>query len=110
MPFGEPLYLDWPEITAFIFMILGFVLALFSQSMIIAYIVVFLMGLLFGRIWYRWKRSGRIPLFLAIIFFLMGFIVGALFANLQVIVLLLLAGIVIGYWLHEKGIIHSVEY
>jgi len=110
MPFGEPLYMDWPEIIAFIFMIVGFFLAIFADSMIIAYIVVFLMGLLFGRIWYRYKRSSRVPLFLSIVFFLLGFMVGTLFAKLQIIVLLMLAGTVIGYWLHEKGIIHSVEY
>jgi len=110
MPFGEPLYLGWPEVVAFILMIVGFFFAIFAQNMIIAYIVVFLMGLLFGRVWYRYSRSSRIPLFLSIMFFLLGFMLGTLFANLQIIVLLMLAGTVIGYWLHEKGIIHSVEY
>ncbi len=104
------LVLDWPEFWAVVFMVVGFALALFSDNLAIAYIVVFLMGLLFGRVWYRGKKTNRIPLFLSIIFFLLGFMIGSLFASLQVIVLLMLAGVLIGYWLHEKGIIHSVEY
>lgn len=102
--------LDWPEFFAVIFMIVGFALALFSDNLVVAYIVVFLMGLLFGRTWYRGKKTNRIPLFLSIIFFLFGFMIGTLFSSVQVIVLLMLAGVLIGYWLHEKGIIHSVEY
>ncbi len=101
---------DWPEFFAIVFMIIGFGLALFSDNLIIAYIVVFLMGLLFGRVWYRGKKTNQIPLFLSIVFFLLGFMIGTLFASLQIIVLLMLAGVILGFWLHEKGIIHSVEY
>ncbi|HLF54759.1 MAG TPA: hypothetical protein VI612_03495 [Candidatus Nanoarchaeia archaeon] len=102
------LALDWPEFWAVVFMVVGFAFALFSDNLVVAYIVVFLMGLLFGRVWHRGKKTNRVPLFLSIIFFLLGFMIGSLFASLQVIVLLMLAGVVLGYWLHEKGIIHSV--
>ena len=99
--------LDWPETFALTFLIVGFFMAIFSGSTTVLYIVCFLMGLVFGKVWYRFRMSNCIPLFMAIMTFFLGFILGGFFANLRVIALLMLAGILIGYWIHEKKIIRT---
>ncbi len=101
---------DWPESVAFLFLIIGVVMALFSGNIYILYTVCFLVGLVFGRVWYRLRMSECIPLFLAIMAFFLGFILGGIFANLRIIALVLIAGILVGYWLHEKKIIRSLEF
>lgn len=98
---------DWPEILSLIVLIIGFLLAVFSGNVGILYTVCFLTGLLFGRVWYKSKLSHFIPAFLTIMAFFLGFILGGIFANLRIIALLLLAGILIGYWLHSKKLIRT---
>lgn len=99
---------DWPETVALLFLIIGFAFALFSGNVFVLYSVCFLMGLVFGRLWYRFRMSQCIPLFIVVMAFFLGFILGGIWANLRVIALLLLAGILAGYWLHSKKIIRSL--
>ena len=99
--------LDWPEMAATFALVIGFLFALASGNAIILYLVCFLMGLLFGRLWFKVKMSHCVPLFLAIMTFFLGFILGGFWANLRIIAIALLAGILLGYWLHEKKIIRS---
>jgi len=98
---------DWPEMLSLVVLIIGFLLAVFSGNASILYTVCFLTGLLFGRVWYKSKLSHLIPAFLTIMAFFLGFILGGIFANLRIIALLLLAGILIGYWLHAKKLIRT---
>ena len=102
--------LDWPEVIALIFFALGVIIALASGTFWILYSVSFLMGLLFGRVWYRQAKSNKVPLFLTIALFLLGMIVGSFFAWVRPVTILLIAGVVIAYFLHAKGIIESVEF
>jgi CDP-diglyceride synthetase len=101
---------DWPEAVSLIFLIIGFFAAIFSGNVLILYAVCFLMGLLFGRVWYRFKRANCVPLFMTVMTFFLGFILGAIYADLRIIALLLLAGILIGYWIHEKKLIRTLEF
>jgi len=102
--------LDWPETLSFIFLIVGFVLALLSYTYAIAYTVVFLMGMFFGRLWVRASDSSVIPFTMMIIACLLGFVMGVLLANLQVVVVLFVGGILLGFWVHRKGWVTSVEF
>jgi membrane-associated HD superfamily phosphohydrolase len=99
--------LDWPELVATVVLIIGFAFALFSGNAAILYLVCFLTGLFFGRLWHKVKMSHSVPLFLAIMAFFLGFILGGIWANIRIITITLLAGILAGYWLHEKKIIRS---
>lgn len=101
---------EWPETVAFLFLFIGFVTALFARNAYILYAVCFLIGLLFGRIWWRFKGANAIPVFYAIMTFFLGFILGAIYQNLRIVSILLLGGILVGYWLHEKKIITSTEF
>ncbi len=98
---------DWPESIAVTFLIIGFAFALFSGNATVLYTVCFLMGLLFGRMWYKFRKTQCIPLFLVVMGFFLGFILGGIWANLRAVALLLLAGMLLGYWLHKKKIIRS---
>jgi 4-hydroxybenzoate polyprenyltransferase len=98
---------DWPEMLSLLFLVGGFFMAIFSDNAMALYTVCFLTGLLFGRVWYKFKLSHCIPVFLVIMSFFLGFILGGIFANLRIIALALLAGILIGYWLHSRKIIRT---
>ena len=98
---------DWPEMLSLLFLLGGFLMAIFSGNPMVLYTVCFLTGLLFGRTWYKFKLSHCIPVFLVIMSFFLGFLLGGIFANLRIIALALLAGILIGYWLHAKKIIRT---
>ena len=101
---------DWPETVGLLFLIIGFVMAMLAGNVYVLYSVCFLIGLIFGRILYRFRMSECIPIFIVIMAFFLGFILGGIYANLRIIALLLLAGILISYWLHDKRIIRSIEY
>ena len=98
---------DWPEILSLLVLIIGFLMAVFSGNATVLYSVCFLTGLLFGRVWYKFKLSHVNPAFLLIMAFFLGFILGGIFYNLRIIALLLLAGILIRYWLHAKKLIRT---
>lgn len=99
-------FFDLPELIAFCVLVLGFFLALFSSNLFILYAVCFLAGLLFGRVWWKFKTANKLPVFLSVIGFLLGFILGSLFANLRLIILLMFGGMVIGYFVHEKNLLN----
>jgi len=103
-------YLDWAEQIGIVLAAVGFVMAIASQNSFILYSTVFLMGLFFGRIWYRRRSGFKASLFLIIMFFFLGFILGGIYANLQLITILLVLGIITSYWLHDKKIIRSIEF
>ena len=93
---------DWPEIIALFFLIFGFMFAVFSASLLTACIVCFLMGLIFGRVWYKRLKKGNIPVFLTIMTFLIGFIVGNAFRQTRLVVVFFFVGIFAGYWVSKK--------
>ena len=100
--------IDWPEITATFFLVIGLALAVFSGNAFTLYTVCFLMGLVFGRMWSRLKISYGVPVFLLVMGFFLGYILGGWWADLRLITLTLLAGLLAGYWLHKKKIIRSL--
>lgn len=102
------LLLDWPELIAFAFLIIGLAMAIFSGNTLILYTVCFLMGLFFGRMWYKLRKSETIALFLIIMAFFLGFLLGGIWANIRIISFILLAGILAGYYLHSKKIIRTI--
>src|SRR3989338_3061014 len=98
---------DWPEAVAVVFFCIGLVIALLSGTFWVLYSVAFLLGLLFGRIWYRQRSSSKIALVIILLLLLLGIIVGSFFAWVRPVTILLLSGVVLAYWLHKKGIVES---
>lgn len=102
-------YMDWPEMMGVVFLVLGFGLALFSQNWVILYLVMFFAGMAFGAAYFRCKKkSAKTPAFIMFMFCIIGLLLGTLFAKTQMVVLMIVAGTIVGYWLHDKGIIHSM--
>lgn len=102
--------LDWPEVLATLCFFAGLVLALMSGAFWAVYLISFLLGLLFGRIWFRQKSASKIPLTFCILLCLFGLFAGSFFAWIRWVTLFLTAGILLTYWLHSKGYIESSEF
>ncbi len=101
---------DWPEILAFALLIIGFIVALLAGSAVVAYIIIFLCGGAFGRLWFKLRGKLKVPWFIIIIGFIIGFLLGSYYGSRGIILLLFIAGLLVSYYLHEKKIIRSVEY
>ena len=100
----------WAEYFFFILLIMGFFVALIAGSAAISYIVVFLCGMMAGRLIYQKKEKVIFPYYLILVGFLIGYILGSRFGNKSVLITLFLAGSFISYYIHEKGILHDLPF
>lgn len=101
---------DWPEFVALLFMVVGFALSIMADSKPAAYSVVFILGLFFGRVWYRFEQASKLPLLIAILGCILGIVLGLILQNLQLVILLFVLGIISGFWIHKRGWIQSEEF
>ena len=107
------MWFNWPEILATIVIIIGFFLAISAGSAIMLYFVMLLMGLFFGRLWFMIQRQIKMPWFIVIFCFLLGFLIGAFvtrYGDSKIIILIFIIGIMTGYYLHAKNLISSRGY
>ncbi|MDP7323242.1 MAG: hypothetical protein QF632_00615 [Candidatus Woesearchaeota archaeon] len=105
--------LEWPEAIAFLVLVIGFIVSLTSTSAVVSYIIIFLSGMLFGKLWYRTKKSGHFKFFLIIFGFLVGFLIGSSlvqYGNRGVMVFLFGFGWLTTYYLHSKGLLFSKDF
>ena len=107
---GLNTYMAWPEIISFCLLVIGFFLALWAGSAVIAYTMVLLAGFAGGRVWFRVKQNLKITWSIILMGFLVGFMLGARYGDRIVIFLFYAFGIGISYYLHDKGIIKSIEF
>ncbi len=103
-------WLDWPEIIGFILLVIGFFAAVISGSAVIAYTLVLMAGFMGGRIWFTVKQKFKAPWSIILMGFLVGFMLGSRYGNKKVIVLFYIIGILVSYYLHNSGIIKSLDY
>jgi len=103
-------WMDWPEILAFILLILGFLTALGAGSAVIAYTLIILVGFMGGRVWFRVKNNLKITWSIILAGFLIGFMIGTRYGDRIMILIFYIAGITISYYLHDKGIMKSLEF
>lgn len=102
-------WMNWPEFIGLVLLIIGFFLAILIGSAVIIYILITLAGFIGGRIWYRVKKDRKVPWVIILIAFLLGFLIGARYGNKFTIMFFYVLGIIVSYYLHENGIIKSVE-
>lgn len=105
---GVSLYDSWAEFFAAVLLVIGFIISLLSGSKVMSYLVVGLCGLMFGRLWYRFKDNFKFTWFLIIVGFLIGYLLGNFYGSSYAIIALFLFGILMSYYLHDK--VKSVEY
>jgi len=103
---------SWAELFFFIVMIVGFIVALWATSFsaVISYIVVFLSGMIGGRLLYERKQKLTIPYYIIIIGFMIGFLIGTIYGSRKVVIILFVLGILLSYHLHNKGYIRDVQF
>ena len=99
----------WGEVLFLSLLIIGFILSIASPSAVISYIMIFVVGLMSGRLLYERKNKLVFPYVLIIIGFIIGYILGAFYGNKATILTLYLIGIWAGYQVYNKGIIHDLK-
>ncbi|MBD3310624.1 hypothetical protein GF351_05385 [Candidatus Woesearchaeota archaeon] len=101
---------NWAELLAFCLLIIGFIFSASAGSAVISYIVIFLCGMAAGRLWYRQKNNLKFPWFLALMGFLLGYVIGSFYGSKRVIILLFIIGAILSYYLHAKEIIKTTDW
>jgi len=103
-------YSDWPETVALIVLCAGFFLSVLARSMMFQYIIIILGGMVFGRLFARWKPHRRYGLVLIMIGFLMGSMLGGVWANKKLLVVFYAIGIWAGWNLEKEGLLRTVTF
>ena len=100
---------NWAEIMAFALLIIGFLFSLFAPSAVLSYIMIFLAGMMGGRIVYQKRKNQAFPWVLILVGFLIGYLIGSRYGNYLFTIILFLVGILISYYLHIKGFIRDIK-
>tara|TARA_Y100000310_G_scaffold345388_1_gene464388 strand:+ start:2424 stop:2777 length:354 start_codon:yes stop_codon:yes gene_type:complete len=104
------LWQNWPEWMALFLLLVGFIFATVATSAVMSYLIIFLSGGLFGRLWYSMKKNFQFSFFMVIIGFLIGYLLGGSFiryGNKGIMIIFFVFGWVAAYYLHIRGIIKS---
>jgi len=95
----------WAELVTFIFLIIGTLLSLMSDSAVVTYVIIFICGIVVGRNAHVRRRGLTMPFYLIVIGFIVGYIIGATAQNRgnPIIILICFAvGIYAGHYLHKN--------
>ncbi|MBI2548412.1 hypothetical protein HYW21_03605 [Candidatus Woesearchaeota archaeon] len=98
---------DWPEILAFWLLVLGFFIAAFARSAVMEMLIVFLTGMICGRVMYKRRKKEQVTFIIMIIGFALGFMIGSFYASRKWLFFLFIVGGVLSYYLHKKDYIQS---
>lgn len=104
------LWWNWPEVLSFILLVIGVFVGLGAGSKVIVYTLIILAGFMGGRVWFRIKSHLKIAWTIVLMGFLVGFMLGAQYGDKVTILILYLVGMMVSYYLHEKGILKSLEF
>ncbi|MBI4141092.1 hypothetical protein HY485_04620 [Candidatus Woesearchaeota archaeon] len=93
---------DLVEVVVLFVLILSFFLSVFTNSFATKLILIFVVGLMFGRAWFLFRKKTKLALTAIVAGFLLGFLLGNLFENIRELTILFLAGFFLAYYAHEK--------
>ena len=104
------IYKNWVELLFFSIMVIGILISHLAPRAAISYIIMFLSGLLAGRIIYQ--RKGRMSLhyYMIISGFVIGYILGAYYGSRLVTGIIFMAGAMASYRLYEKKILSDTLF
>jgi len=85
-------------------------LSLRVPSAVISYLVIFLAGMVGGRLLYKYKFHLKFTWILVIFGFLVGFVIGSTYGDTKIIILLFIIGNATSYYLHDQGYLSTAEY
>jgi len=99
----------WVEYVALIVLFTGFFISMSSGSAFLSYLVIFLSGLLTGRILFQQRKALPFKYYILMFVFLVGYILGTYdsFGNRKVIVVVFILSNVLSYYIHDKKYIKT---
>ncbi|MBU0470711.1 MAG: hypothetical protein KKA62_02070 [Nanoarchaeota archaeon] len=97
---------QWAESLTLFFLVIGFVISVLLRTALLSYLTTIIAGFLTGRIFYlkRYKEP-ILPFIMMILGFLLGYLVGGLWANRVLILIFFGLSFWASYYLHFKGIL-----
>jgi hypothetical protein len=107
---SEFFFKSWVEFFFFLLMVVGLIVSLAAPSAVISYLVVFLSGMIGGRLLYERKKKLTFPYYIILVGFLIGYLIGVAYGSRRVIIILFILGILLSYHLHNKGYIRDLPY
>jgi len=93
----------WVDYVALLVLVLGLVLAFFSGSLVITYIIIFICGMVIGRYIYYRQHKLKIRFYYPVIAFLIGFVAGTRFGTYKGVIFFFVLGAICGSYIHKKG-------
>jgi len=110
MNVGKSFSEAWAETLAVLLLLVGFLISLLLKNAFLVYVVVLIGGFLAGRIFYikRFKEP-IFPFVLMILGFLLGYLLGAVWASRFWTAVLFFAGFGASYYLHLKSYLQVFE-
>jgi 4-hydroxybenzoate polyprenyltransferase len=96
-------WLNWAEYFTALLMVIGFVVAITIDSMWLNFVVVFIAGLMAGRLFYGRKRTTKFTHYLIVVGFLVGYLIGSYAYSKIVIAIIFIGASIVSYYLHSKG-------
>ncbi|MFC1727841.1 hypothetical protein ACFLZ7_00035 [Nanoarchaeota archaeon] len=100
------LFETWVEVLFLIFFVLGIVLSITINNSFLAYFILFLIGLICGRIIYiryKVKPTYGFAFYLTLGGLLLGYLLGVGYGNWKLLIVIFLIGIWVGHYIHKKG-------
>lgn len=103
---------NWAEIIAASFMVIGIIVAFLSPSLFISYMIIFLSGMIAGRLLWERRNKTRYPYILIMLAFVAGYMLGTFrhYGNPIIILILFVVGAVLMYKLNQKGILADLFF
>ncbi len=100
----------WAEYWTFFLLLLGFLLTLWIDNPQTSYVVAVAFGLLLGRMLWQYKQRMRGSIITIILGFVMGFLLGVQVADRKLLIILLVVGMLVSYYAHDRKLIHGTAY
>jgi len=99
----------WVEYVALVVLFIGFFISMSSGSAFLSYIIIFLSGLLTGRILFQQRKALPFKYYILMFVFLIGYILGTYvsFGSRKVIVIVFILSNILSYYIHDKEYIKS---
>ncbi len=99
----------WVEYVALVVLFIGFLISMSSGSAFLSYLIIFLSGLLTGRILFQNRKALPFKYYILILVFLVGYILGTYvsFGSRKVIVIVFILSNILSYYLHDRKYIKT---
>lgn len=95
----------WVEILFFVLVIFGIILALAAKNPFLSYLIIFLIGLVCGRLIYqrkKMKKAYEFPFYFTLSGLLLGYLIGSNYGNWILLIIMFIIGIWTSYMLHKN--------